>query len=83
MNVDQVPETAEWFSGFAATAAQAPSDTTLVVFRTAGLAYVPDPAQRLAFGDQVAALGARCVSQEGRDVLVGRSTPSKEVGMSR
>ncbi len=50
-------------------AVQAPGDATLVVFHTAVLAYVPDPAERHAFGDQVASIGARWVSQEGRDVL--------------
>jgi len=30
---------------------------------------VPDPAERHAFGDQVASIGARWVSQVGRDVL--------------
>jgi hypothetical protein len=51
-----------------ALAAQAPSDATLVVFHTAVLAYVPDAGARHAFGHQVAALGARWISQEGRDV---------------
>jgi hypothetical protein len=48
---------------------QAPGDATLVVFHTAVLAYLPDPADRVAFGDAVGSLGARWISNEGHGVL--------------
>lgn len=59
-------------------AAQAPRDATLVVFHTSVLAYVPDPADRHAFGDLVASLGARWLSQEGRDVLAPAASASTQ-----
>jgi hypothetical protein len=52
-----------------ALAAEAPRDATLVVFHTAVLAYVADPADRRAFADAVSALGAVWVANEAPDVL--------------
>jgi hypothetical protein len=52
-----------------ALAAEAPADATLVVFHTAVLAYVADPAERRAFADTVRALGAVWVANEGPGVL--------------
>ncbi|TNC23353.1 DUF2332 domain-containing protein [Amycolatopsis alkalitolerans] len=49
---------------FLALAAQAPRDATLVVFHTAVLAYVRDPADRAAFADAVAESGAVWLSNE-------------------
>ena len=47
-----------------ACARQAPADATLVVFHSAAVAYVADPAQREAFADTVRALGAVWISNE-------------------
>jgi hypothetical protein len=47
-----------------ALAAEAPKDATLVVFHTAVLAYVRDPADRAAFAQTVRDTGARWVSNE-------------------
>jgi hypothetical protein len=52
-----------------ALAAEAPRNATLVVFHTAVLAYVADPADRRAFADAVSALGAVWVANEAPDVL--------------
>jgi hypothetical protein len=52
-----------------ALAAEAPARATLVVFHTAVLAYVADPAHRRAFADAVRALGAVWVANEPPDVL--------------
>ncbi len=51
-----------------ALAAEAPRDATLVVFHTAVLAYVRDPAERRAFGETVKACGAQWISNEGASV---------------
>jgi len=48
----------------ATLASQAPKNATLVVFHTAVLAYVPDPADRVAFGQNVASVGAHWISNE-------------------
>jgi hypothetical protein len=53
----------------AALAAQAPRDATLVVFHTAVLAYVADPAAREAFVDVVRGCGAVWVSNEAPSVF--------------
>jgi hypothetical protein len=55
----------------AALAAQAPRHATLVVFHTAVLAYVDDPAERAAFGAAVRELDATWVAQEGASLLSG------------
>lgn len=47
-----------------AVAAEAPKDATLVVFHTAVLAYVADPADRAGFVRTVQDLGARWISNE-------------------
>src|SRR4051794_34357137 len=52
-----------------ALAAEAPAGATLVVFHTAVLAYVADPAERRAFAGEVRALGATWVANEAPDVL--------------
>jgi hypothetical protein len=48
-----------------ALVAGAPPDATLVVFHTAVLAYVANPADRAKFGETVMGLGARWLSNEG------------------
>jgi hypothetical protein len=52
-----------------ALAAEAPAGATLVVFHTAVLAYVADPADRRAFAETVRALGGVWVANEAPDVL--------------
>jgi hypothetical protein len=47
-----------------ALAARAPSDATLVVFHTAVLAYLPDPADRAAFARTVEGLDAVWIANE-------------------
>jgi hypothetical protein len=49
-------------------AAEAPRQATLVVFHTAVLAYVTDPADRQAFADSVRATGAQWISNESADL---------------
>jgi len=48
----------------AVLAAEAPQKATLVIYHTAVLAYVTEPADRLAFKESVAALGAQWISNE-------------------
>jgi hypothetical protein len=48
---------------------QAPDDATLVVFHSAALAYVADPALREAFAETVRALGAVWISNEAPGVF--------------
>lgn len=55
----------------AALAAQAPGHATLVVFHTAVLAYVRDPADREAFARSVAAAGAVWIANEGAHIIPG------------
>lgn len=55
-----------------ALAAQAPADATLVVFHTAVLAYVADPAERAAFGETVRQTGAVWIANEAPTVLAPR-----------
>jgi hypothetical protein len=50
-------------------AAEAPAGATLVVFHTAVLAYVADPAERAAFADTVRRLGAMWIANEALGVL--------------
>jgi len=52
-----------------ALAAQRPADTTLVIFHTAVLAYVGDPAMRAAFARVVQELGAVWISNEAPGVF--------------
>ena len=52
-----------------ALAAQRPADTTLVIFHTAVLAYVGDPAMRAAFARVVQELGAVWISNEAQGVF--------------
>jgi len=59
-----------------ALAAQAPAGATLVVFHTAVLGYVRDPADRRALADTVRALGARWVANEPPG-LVQTSVPPR------
>ena len=54
-----------------ALAAQAPADATLVVFHTAVLAYVRDPADRAAFAHSVAELDAVWIANEGPQNIPG------------
>ncbi|MEI5583017.1 MULTISPECIES: DUF2332 domain-containing protein [unclassified Agromyces] len=53
-----------------ALAAEAPTDATLVVFHTAVLAYLDEPARR-RFADQVRALPGHWISVEARRILPG------------
>jgi hypothetical protein len=53
----------------AGLAATAPKDATLVIFHSAVLNYVADPAERLAFVETVKATGAHWVSNEGANVF--------------
>lgn len=55
-------------------AAQAPRDTTLVVFHTAVLAYVADARDRIAFADTAGALDAVWIANESPGLL-GDSAP--------
>ena len=57
-----------------ALAAQAPADATLVVFHTAVLAYVRDPADRAAFAHSVAELDAVWIANEGPQNIPGVPT---------
>ncbi len=52
-----------------ALAEQAPADATLVVFHTAVLGYVHDPADRRRFAETVRGLGARWVANEPPGVV--------------
>lgn len=68
----------------AALAAQAPAGATLVVFHTAVLGYVTDPAERAAFADTVGELEAVWIANErarvipavGEDVAAQAPTPA-------
>jgi hypothetical protein len=60
-----------------ALAAQAPADTTLVVFHTAVLAYVRDPGDRDAFARSVASAGAVWIANEGAHNIPGVAEPSQ------
>jgi hypothetical protein len=63
-----------------ALAAQAPPDATLVVFHTAVLAYVSEPAERVRFGDTVRALGATWIANESPQVFDPDSDPGRGRG---
>ena len=56
-------------------ARQAPRDAALVVFHTAVLAYVPDPADRAAFAQTVAQLDAVWIANEAPGVVTGAERP--------
>jgi hypothetical protein len=60
-----------------ALAAQAPAYATLVVFHTAVLAYVRDPADREAFASSTARVGATWIANEGRRVIPGLPDPGR------
>jgi hypothetical protein len=53
----------------AALAAEAPKDATLVIFHSAVLNYVSDPAERAAFAATVRATGAVWIAQEDPDIF--------------
>jgi hypothetical protein len=53
----------------AALAAEAPRDATLVIFHSAVLNYVDDPAQRALFAAAVRAIGAQWLAQEDPDIF--------------
>jgi hypothetical protein len=59
-----------------ALAAQAPSHATLVVFHTAVLAYVVDPADRVSFARSAARSGAVWIANEGPQNIPGVAEPS-------
>ncbi len=63
-----------------ALAAQAPSDATLVIFHSAVLNYVSDPAQRAAFVDVVRATGAEWIAQEDPDIFASDNQRSWPAG---
>lgn len=52
-----------------ALAAEAPKDATLVIYHSAVLNYVRDPAERAQFAESVRATGARWIANEGPDVF--------------
>jgi hypothetical protein len=56
---------------FAALAAEAPADATLVVFHTAVLSYIRDEADRAAFAEAVRAAGAVWLANESSSVIPG------------
>ncbi|GAB2990585.1 DUF2332 domain-containing protein [Amycolatopsis acidiphila] len=58
-------------SDFAALAAEAPRDATLVVFHTAVLIYLREPADRSAFAETVAASGAVWLANESPRSIPG------------
>ncbi len=58
-----------------ALAAQAPRNATLVVFHTAVLAYIPDPAERAEFSRMVQSLDAVWVANESPELLGGSNSP--------
>jgi hypothetical protein len=64
-------------------AAQAPKDATLVVFHTAVLAYVADPADRLAFAETVAGLDAVWIANEDPGLFAPRSVSREPWPMGR
>ena len=53
----------------AALAAEAPPDASLVIFHSAVLNYVDDPAERMAFAAAVRATGAQWIAQEDPDIF--------------
>jgi hypothetical protein len=55
--------------GLAALAAEAPKEATLVIYHSAVLNYVRDPAERAQFAECVRATGARWIANEGQDVF--------------
>ena len=60
----------------AALAAGAPADATLVIFHTAVLAYVPDPADRAAFARTIGGLDAVWIANEAPGLLEGAERPA-------
>jgi hypothetical protein len=62
-------EKADLRDGIAALAAAAPREATLVIFHSAVLNYVRDPAERVAFADRVVATGAEWIAQEDPDIF--------------
>ncbi len=56
-------------NGLTALAAEAPKTATLVIFHSAVLQYVADPAERAAFAAAVRATGAQWISQEDPDIF--------------
>jgi hypothetical protein len=59
-----------------ALAAQAPRDATLVVFHTAVLAYLPDPADRAAFAQTVDGLDAIWLANEAPGTVTTAQRPN-------
>ncbi|WP_191083014.1 DUF2332 domain-containing protein [Roseococcus microcysteis] len=59
----------------AALAAEAPAGTTRVIFHTAVLAYLPDPADRAAFMREVGGLCDVWIANEAPGVLPGLAPP--------
>jgi hypothetical protein len=53
----------------AALAAEAPKEATLVIYHSAVLNYVRDPAERTQFAENVRATGAHWIANEGQDVF--------------
>jgi hypothetical protein len=53
----------------AALAVEAPKEATLVIYHSAVLNYVRDPAERTQFAQTVRATGARWIANEGQDVF--------------
>jgi hypothetical protein len=63
-----------------ALASQAPREATLVVFHSAVLGYVPDKADRVAFGETVRRVGAQWISNEGADIFQQSDLPPQPWG---
>jgi hypothetical protein len=59
-----------------ALAAGAPAGATLVIFHTAVLAYVPDPADRAAFARTLGGLDAVWIANEAPGLLEGTERPN-------
>ncbi len=56
-------------------ARRAPPDATLVIFHSAVLAYIPDPADRAAFANTISGLNAVWVANEGHGLVDGTDPP--------
>jgi hypothetical protein len=63
-----------------ALACEAPPRATLVVFHTAVMAYVRDPADRKAFADTVGSLGAQWISNESAELSAQPGLPPRPWG---
>jgi hypothetical protein len=65
----------------AALAAEAPKGATLVIFHSAVLNYIADPAERMAFAETVRSTGAQWVAQEDPDIFSNTNLRSWPAGI--